>query len=213
MFCATTFVVAAPCAFAIDLTPSTPAGMEALADAYVSGNGVPKDTGKAIGLYKRAAEQNNTSAANSLGLLYQQIGDLKEALVWLEKAAVANNADAAFNAGVAFTKRGVWPDGAKAAFYFQKAADLGRADALHELGMLYERGRAVKQDSERARQFYEKAVAARVKESVSSLATMYVEGRGIPQDIPKGLELLRDAAERGNQAAAVALASYYEKGQ
>ena len=185
--------------------------MEALADAYVSGAGVPQDMEKASAWYRQAIELGSGKAANALGVLYQS-SDAAASLAWFEKAAAMNDPDGARNAGQAYARRGNWQDGAKAVYYLQKAADLGRAIALHDLGLLYEEGRAVRPDAVRARQFYEQAVQRRVRDSVARLADMYLQGRGIPKDESKGLDVLRGAAEGGDRDSAFTLASYYEKG-
>lgn len=185
--------------------------MEALADAYVSGAGVPQDMEKASAWYRQAIGLGSGSAANALGVLYQS-SDAAESLAWFEKAAAMNDPNGARNAGQAYARRGNLQDGAKAIYYLQKAADLGRAIALHDLGLLYEEGRAVRPDAVRARQFYEQAVERRVWDAVPRLADMYLLGRGIPKDEAKGLNVLRGAAERGDRDSAFTLASYYEKG-
>lgn len=48
----------------------------------------------------------------------------------------------------------------KAVEYYQKAAALGNAMALNNLGMCYEHGYGVTQDYEKAKEYYEKAIAA-----------------------------------------------------
>ncbi len=78
-------------------------------------------------------------------------------MAWFEKAAAMNHPDGALNAGQAYARRAGPADRAKAIYYLQKAADLGRASALLDLGVLYAEGRGVRPDPERARQYYERA--------------------------------------------------------
>ena len=63
---------------------------------YQSGQGVPKDLGKAAELYQKAADQGNVFAQNNLGLLYQSgegvPKDLRKAAELYQKAADQGNA-------------------------------------------------------------------------------------------------------------------------
>lgn len=63
-----------------------------LAGMYMQGNGVKKDTDKAVALYKKAAYNGDTESAFRLGIIYMN-GVLVEedealALGWLERAAL-----------------------------------------------------------------------------------------------------------------------------
>ena len=51
-------------------------------------------------------------------------------------------------------------DDAKAVDYLRKAADLGWADAMYDLGVRYEKGNGIPADSEKAMSWFEKAAAA-----------------------------------------------------
>ncbi len=58
----------------------------------------------------------------------------------------------------------------KAREYWEQAAEKGNADALYNLGILYEHGLGVEQDYDKAREYYEKAIATG-DEYIKQLAT------------------------------------------
>lgn len=49
-----------------------------LAQAYESGNGVPKDLEKAVAWYRKVADQGNAEAENNLGVMYRLGEGLEE---------------------------------------------------------------------------------------------------------------------------------------
>jgi TPR repeat protein len=70
--------------------------------------------------------------------------DLKQALYWLQKAAVQDNAMAQYNLGVLYTEnRGIPVDYTAGADWFMKAALQGNSDAQNNLGSLYANGQGV----------------------------------------------------------------------
>ena len=68
---------------------------------YAEGQGVPKDSAKAVELFTKAAEQGNVDAQNNLGVMYF-VGegvsrDVNKAKQWFEKAAAQGNEEAKGN--------------------------------------------------------------------------------------------------------------------
>lgn len=68
---------------------------------YAEGQGVPKDSTKAVELFTQAAEQGNVDAQNNLGVMYF-VGEgvtrnVEKAKTWFEKAAAQGNEDAKSN--------------------------------------------------------------------------------------------------------------------
>lgn len=72
-----------------------------LAQAYRLGRGVPANTDTAVGLYRRAAQQNHAEAGALLGLTLFQNGKRAEAMPWLGKAADAGDSASQYVYGTA----------------------------------------------------------------------------------------------------------------
>ena len=87
----------------------------------------------------RAAEQGSSWAQAEIGLLYTHGGD------------------------------GLPQDYGKAIEYFRKSADEGNADALYDLGWVYEAGLGVPQDRQQAIEWYSKAAGRGQKQALNRL--------------------------------------------
>lgn len=72
-----------------------------LGNAYDTGEGVPKDLGKAIEWYRKAAEQGNAKAQNNMGAAYHDgegvPKDLVRAHMWFNLAAASGEDGASDN--------------------------------------------------------------------------------------------------------------------
>ena len=107
---------AAPAAKSNDLTPEERlsktkrdaraghAGAQSLLGVmYATGDGVPKDSAKAVEWYQKAAAQGNADAQNNLGAQYfngdNVPKDLAKAVEWFQKAAAQGNAIAQYLLG------------------------------------------------------------------------------------------------------------------
>ena len=68
---------------------------------YANGEGVSKDSTKAVELFQKSAEQGNVDAQNNLGVMYYAgegvPRDEAKAKQWFKKAAAQGNADAQAN--------------------------------------------------------------------------------------------------------------------
>ncbi len=72
----------------------------------------------------------------------------------------------------------------KAREWYEKAAALGNANAMCNLGVSYERGRGVKQDYVKAREWSEKAAALGHKVAMNNLGNLYRDGKIDDDDFP-----------------------------
>jgi TPR repeat protein len=79
----------------------------------------------------------------------------------------------------------------------QKAAEKGDAEALMELGAMYEFGREVPEDPAKARSLYREAAAAGVAEGHFRLGRLMSEGLGGPVDLPGAFARYLNAARAG----------------
>ena len=96
-------------------------------------------------------------------------------------------------------------DYAKALLLSEKAADAGSADAMYNLGILYDNGLGVAQDYGKAREWYQKAVDAANTNAMYNLGWLYQEGLGGTQDYCKMRECYQKAARAGDAEADQAL--------
>ena len=123
---------------------------------------MPKDYGKAVKWFRKAARQEDAQAHLQLGVMhYTGQGapkDFAKAGELFRKAAKLGNADAQFNLGLMYhIGQGVPKDDAKAAGWFRKTARQGFSMAQFNLGVLYEYGQGVPQDLIEAHKWYDLA--------------------------------------------------------
>lgn len=186
---------------------------------HVSTCGGDKNVNEGIQLLERAAAHGNVQAQLTLGETYRDQAyregkagarDMQKAVAWFEKAAVADDARAQNNLGVALRMgQGVVKNEANAARLFRIASQQKLHEAEYNLGTLYDQGQGVEQDYETARDWYESAAEARYGDSDAEyrLGILYEKGLGGAKD-PKGsVEWFEKAAEHGSFYAALRLAT------
>lgn len=90
---------------------------------------------------------------------------------------------------------------AEAAKWYAKAAKQGYPKAQHNLALLYEDGRGVKQSYTEAAKWYSKAAKAGFSEAQNNLAVLYIMGNGVKPDRAQAEKLLTAAVAQGNENA------------
>lgn len=184
---------------------------------YYGQGGVPKDYGKALEAYVKAAEQGHAAAQNSVGWMYDNgLGvtqDYGKAVEWYSKSAEQGYAVAQNNLGWMYQKGlGVAQDYAKAVEWYEKAVAQGNTHAQNELGWMYRNGVGVTQDYGKAVEFYSKAAEQGYAVAQRNLALMYQNGQGVAQDYAKAVEWYGKAAEQGYDLAQNDLGWMYQNG-
>tara|TARA_R110001592_G_scaffold119387_1_gene322390 strand:- start:164 stop:601 length:438 start_codon:yes stop_codon:yes gene_type:complete len=101
---------------------------------YFFGNGIPKNTSRAVHWYRQAAEQGQASAQYILGKMYFQgegvSKDLGRAAHWYRQAAEQDEASAQNSLGLIYaTGEGVSKDYIKAYYWWNLAATSGNENA------------------------------------------------------------------------------------
>src|SRR5262249_1362850 len=134
-----------------DATSGDAAAQNTLGVRYQNGEGVPKDLGKAIELFQKAADNGHAPAQCNLGALYQYgwgvPKDRKKARQLYQKAAEQGHAEAQCNLGALYEFGwGVPKDSEKAADLYKRAVEQGDTSALTRLGYLYQSGEGVPED-------------------------------------------------------------------
>jgi hypothetical protein len=95
----------------------------------------------------------------------------------------------------------------------QKMATSGDAQAMYEVGRMYERGRGTEANMKQAVLWFERAAQKGQSSARARLGILYLEGQGVPQDYAKAYENLSSAAKDGIPAAQYFLALMYEEGR
>ncbi|OLP53245.1 hypothetical protein BJF92_00275 [Rhizobium rhizosphaerae] len=132
----------------------------------------------------------------------------------LADAARAGDPLAFFQIGANYTdgRGGVAVDLAKAAQWYQRAADAGFAPAQYRLGSLYEKGSGVPQDFARARTLYEAAAEKGNANAMHNLAVLIAGGRAGTPDFASAAVWFQKAAEHGVRDSQFNLAILYARG-
>ena len=92
----------------------------------------------------------------------------------------------------------------KALEYWSAAAETGNADALHNLGWMYEHGVGVEPDYEKAWDYYAKAAELGNELSYYGLGLMSFDGKGVEQSYEKAADYFLKAVELGETQKAQA---------
>jgi len=77
-------------------------------------------------------------------------------------------------------------------------AELGYASAQFNLGLMYSKGRGVKQDDFEAVKWYLKAAEQGDADAQANLGSAYGAGRGVRQDYAEAVKWVKKAAENGS---------------
>lgn len=101
------------------------------------------------------------------------------------------------------TGTGTEVDLERARYYFEKASELGNADALYGLGKLYLKPEFPDYDPAKAVEYLEEAAQKDNAFAKYQLGKLLCQGELVPKDIARGLPLLEELAENG-----VTFASY-----
>ena len=129
------------------------------ATAYLTGDLIKQDYGKALEWYSKAANSGDGMAAEKLAYMYDRgLGapvDKLQSLKWLQRAADLNYAPAIYELGVVYEgDHGISIDLVKARKLYEQAAALAYLPAFAAAGKMYADGRGVKQDREKALAYY-----------------------------------------------------------
>ena len=134
----------------------------ALGVMYQNGQGVARNSVKAVEWWRKAATNGLAKAQVVLGVLYGLGGVVRrndaEAVKWLHKAADQGLATAQLSLGKIYqTGRGVAQNDVEALNWYRKAADQGNATAQNELGVMYVKGQGVPKNDVEATKWFRKA--------------------------------------------------------
>lgn len=166
---------------------------------YFFGQGVEKNTSKAIFYYKRAAESGDPRAEYLLGSYYLHDFDkVDSALRLLEKSAATNEPFALHKLGELYFKGDlVKKDACKAIEYLTKASSLGHAKSDVYLGLSFMSGECVNIDYAKAYMHFNRAAEAGLPIAHYYIAVMYENGMHVERDCFNALKYYNKAAAKG----------------
>ncbi len=188
-----------------------------VARRYLQGDGVKRDTGKALKWFAKAAEQGVRASQAELGRMYQRgtgvDPDIELAADWYRKAADANwpPAQVALAAMYAEGLEGE-PDLARARQLYQQAADEGSNVAVYALGCWARDGVAGPQDYSRAYQLFLRAAEQGHADSQNEVGWLLHLGKGTSVDMTQAAAWYRKAAEQGHVLGQCNLGQLYLEG-
>ena len=111
-----------------------------------------------------------------------------------------------------FIGKGVPRDAKMAAYWFERAANLGDPSAQNGIGFFYQTGTGVPRDPERAFHWYQLSAANGSSEGKVNLAIAYFWGLGVTAQPELAQKLLEEAASAGNGVAAAYLGDLARNG-
>lgn len=181
-----------------------------LAVLYLNGDGVAKNSARAVELLNQAADHGHAVAQQNLGVLYQYgevvPRDYAKAKVWFEKAAETGNVDALVSLGDVYSRGlGTQVNEQLAFNWYMQAARLNSPEAQTEVGYMYDEGLGVSRDLDKAFEWYRRSAEQDYALGVYNLAEMHELGKGTGVDLAAAKKLYRKAFELGYSQAADAL--------
>lgn len=171
------------------------------------------DSQASVRLLTQAALAGNEQAAVILGNMVcknqkYELGIIN-AVGMYQIAAYADNADAAYKAGVLYHNgHGIDADDMMAFVMFLKAAELGHKEAQYLCGVQYYTGKIVTSSTEKALLWFEKAAQQGHVEAQYCCGILYGQGDGTAPDREKAAYWLEKAASQGHKKAIEALAAW-----
>jgi localization factor PodJL len=150
------------------------------------------------------ANGGNVRAESALGFAYLDSTsgiavNEAEGARWLERAANAGDAMAAYRLGTLYERgRGVPVDAAKAIQLYGIAAKQGNRKAMHNLAVAFANGTGVPKNLQQAADWFTKAAQLGLSDSQFNLAVLYERGMGVPQSLADAYKWYAIAAAQGD---------------
>lgn len=131
---------------------------------HMMGYGTPKNTEKALTIWKSLAQNGHVKSQANLGACYRDgnivVKDEIEACKWFELAANQDDLDSQIALAVIYGGRNSnskIKDDKKAFYWMSKAADSDMPEGLYGLAVCYEEGKGISKDINKAKTYYQRA--------------------------------------------------------
>lgn len=196
-----------------------PKAMVLMGKMRLAGQGVIKDEGVAVSLFKKGSDAGD---AESMFMLARQmhIGnglpkDEQQAIALYKKAGDLGNAEAQLWYGISLYRGygGMSPDKAGAVAWLRRAAEQGDASAQNWMGDFYKDGELVEKDLYQSISWYRKSALQLQPAGQRNLGLAYARGTGVARDDSEALKWLRSAAYLRDDTAQNWVGFFYENGR
>ena len=97
--------------------------------------------------------------------------------------------------------------------WYKKAADAGNANAMNNIGIMYNNGAGITQDYKNAMKWYKKAADAGNANAMNNIGIMYKNGEGVTRDYKNAMKWYKKAANIGNDNAMNNIGIMYNNGE
>ena len=176
-----------------------------------------KDYKTALAIIRPLAEQGNSQAQVTLGIMYDYGQGVDknpaEAMKWYIKAAEQGIPVVQHDVGVKyFQGTGVKQDYLEAARWWEQSANAGLADSQFNLGLLNYRGLGIPQDYQKAAELFTEAANQGHANAQYSLAVMHAFGQGMEKNYSEALRWFEASAAQNVAQAQFNLGVFYENG-
>ena len=142
----------------------------------------------------RLADEKDRIAELQMGLKEHKAGNWSTALKWYEKAA-GGTPLARYYMG--FLYLNIYKNGSLADYWFKRAAVNGMSLAEYALGVMYYKGRTVRQDFKAAGRWFRKSAENGYPPAEYALGLMFEEGHGVMKDLLTAQNWFERSAEQG----------------
>jgi len=181
---------------------------------YYNGEGVNKDTEKAIQYMKKAIVDNDPHSLYLMGVIYLE-KDRDRALYYLRRAYKRGSHYAAEVLASEYyidilNKKKI--DEKELLEYINYAADKGLADAIYYKGLAYIYGIGLEKDEEEAFKLFIEAAEKGSEKAMLKLGSSYLHGIYVKQNIANAIKWYKEAIKEKSLEAYLNLIDVYEKG-
>lgn len=161
-----------------------------------------------------SSNEPNKAQAATINNEMKADGNLPNVIKDIEKQAFQGVGEAQHDLAAIYTAGhgGVKQNYERAAYWFEKAAENGIANASYNLGVLHHQGLGFTPDINTAMSWYKDAAAKGHPEAQYNLGIAYIEGIGVPYDPAKASDYFESAANNGVMEAAYNLGLIHENG-
>jgi TPR repeat protein len=161
-----------------------------------------------------AAKHDQVLAQNAIGQIYLAQGKIKQALIWLERAARQGHSSAGVTLGKLYLRgdQGITKKYDQALYWFKPAAEAGDASAAYYMGIIYQHGYGQPINTTEAVKWFQVAAQQQQANAMFMLANAYRDGDGILQNKAEAIRLYQAAADLELPEAIQELAMAYRHG-
>ncbi|RHZ48310.1 hypothetical protein Glove_553g2 [Diversispora epigaea] len=192
-------------------------GIVSLAQVYLYGLGVDKDSKKAFRIFYKLANKGSLMAVNSVAYCYYngfgvEKNEQKAFGLYL-KSAEKGFLLAQFNVGWCYEYgTGVTKDEARGFQWVTKSVHAGNINAMCNVGYDYDNGIGVGINEKEAFNWYLKAAEKEQHTAQHNLGCCYKNGEGINRDYKKAFEWFKKAAENNYSASQYMIGKFFHEG-